>query len=64
MDVILNIPWHDPLVQAAALLLVLAVLWTALRFFVRIALHLLAMGCGLILLLGLLLVIFRVFWRA
>jgi hypothetical protein len=64
MDHILNIPWHDPLVLAAALLLVLAVIWTVLHFAVRIALHLLAMGCGLILLLGLLLVIIRIFWRA
>jgi len=64
MDAILNIPWHDPLVLAATLLLVVAVLWTVVRFFVRIALHLFAMGCGFILLLGLLLIIFRVFWRA
>jgi hypothetical protein len=64
MDAILNISWHDPLVQIAALLLVLAVFWIALRFFVRMALHVLVTGCGLILFLGLLLVIFRVFWRA
>jgi hypothetical protein len=64
MDAILNIPWHDPLVQIAALLLVLAVLWMVLRFFVRMALHALVTGCGVILFLGLLLVILRVFWRA
>jgi hypothetical protein len=64
MDAILNIPWHDPLIQIAALLLVLTVFWMALRFFVRMALHVLVTGCGLILFLGLLLVIFRVFWRA
>jgi hypothetical protein len=64
MDAILNIPWHDPLVLAAALLLGLAALWAVLRFFVRVAIHLFAMGCGLILLLGLLFVIIRIFWRA
>jgi hypothetical protein len=64
MDAILNIPWHDPLVLAIALMLIVAVLWTVVRISVRIALHLFAMGCGLILLLGLLLVIFRIFWRA
>lgn len=64
MDAILNIPWQNPLVLAAALLLIVAGLWTVVRFFVHIALHLFAMGCGLILLLGLLFVIIRIFWRA
>jgi hypothetical protein len=64
MDALLNIPWNDPLVQIAALLLVLIVLWTVLRYFVRMALHVLVTGCGVILFLGLLLVILRVFWRA
>jgi hypothetical protein len=64
MDAILNIPWNDPLVQAAALLLALAVVWMVVRFFVHMAVRVLATGCGLILFLGLLLVILRVFWRA
>lgn len=64
MDAILNIPWHDPLVQVAALVLVLAVIWMVVRMFVRIAIHVLLTGCGVILFLGLLLVIFRVFLRA
>lgn len=64
MDAILNIPWQDPLVQVAALLLILVVIWTVLRFFIRLAFRLFAMGCGFILLLGLLFMIFRVFWRA
>jgi hypothetical protein len=64
MDAILNIPWNDPLVQVAALLLALAVIWMVVRFFVHMAFQVLATGCGLILFLGLLLVILRVFWRA
>ena len=64
MDAILNIPWHDPLVQVAALVLVLAVIWMVVRMFVRIAIHVLLTGCGVILFLGLLLVIFRVFLQA
>jgi hypothetical protein len=64
MDAILNIPWHNPLVQVAALLLVLAVIWMVVRVFVRMAIHVLLTGCGVILFLGLLLVIFRVFLRA
>jgi threonine dehydrogenase-like Zn-dependent dehydrogenase len=64
MDAILKIPWHDPLVQVAALVLVLAVIWMAVRMFVRIAIHVLLTGCGIILFLGLVLVIFRVFLRA
>jgi hypothetical protein len=64
MDAILNIPWQDPLVQVAALLLVLAIFWMVLRFFVRMAFQVLATGCGFILILGLLLVILRLFWRA
>ena len=64
MDAILNIPWHDPLVQVAAFVLVLAVIWMVVRMFVRIAIHVLLTGCGVILFLGLLLVIFRVFLRA
>jgi hypothetical protein len=64
MDAILNIPWHDPLVQIAAVLLVLAIFWMGLRIFVRMAFRMLAAGCSLILFLGLLLVILRVFWRA
>jgi hypothetical protein len=64
MDAILSIPWHNPLVQIAALLLVLAVIWMVVRVFVRMAIHVLLTGCGLILFLGLLLVIFRVFLRA
>lgn len=64
MDAILSIPWHDPLVQAAAFVLVLAVIWMVVRMFVRIAIHVLLTGCGVIIFLGLLLVIFRVFLRA
>jgi hypothetical protein len=64
MDAILSIPWHDPLVQIAAFVLVLAVIWMVVRMFVRIAIHVLLTGCGVILFLGLLLVIFRVFLRA
>jgi hypothetical protein len=64
MDAFLSIPWQNPLVQIAALLLVLAFVWMVVRVFVRMAIHLLLTGCGLILFLGLLLVIFRVFLRA
>jgi hypothetical protein len=63
MDAILNLPWHNPLVQVATLLLALAVIWMVVRFFVHMAFRVLAAGCGLILFIGLLLVVLRLVWR-
>ena len=50
---------NNPLVQATAFLVALFVVWILLRIFLRIAMRILAFGCGLILALGVLILIIR-----
>jgi len=49
----------NPLVQATAFLVALFVVWILLRIFLRIAMRILAFGCGLVLALGVLILIIR-----
>ena len=59
MNEILAFLNNNPLVQAAAFLVALFVVWILLRIFLRIAMRILAFGCGLILALGVLILIIR-----
>ena len=51
----------DPLVQIIALLVILVIAWTALRFFLRLATRLFTTGCAIILVIGAILILLRYF---
>ncbi|HVN54784.1 MAG TPA: hypothetical protein VMT46_10675 [Anaerolineaceae bacterium] len=54
-----DIPLIQSLIQILPYIVVLAVIWIAIRFIFRLATRILFTGCGLILLLGLAIVVFR-----
>lgn len=57
MNEILALLNNNPLTQVAAFLLALFVVWILLRIFLRIAMRIVAFGCGLVLALGVLIII-------
>jgi hypothetical protein len=51
----------DSLVQIAVFVIILGIIWIALRFFLRLARRIFSLGCGIIVLIGVLLLILRYF---
>ena len=53
--------FSNPIVQIIILILGLAIFWILLRFFLRLTMRIFTLGCGLIVLLGLCVLVFRLF---
>ncbi len=61
IETLLSLAANNPLIALGLVVLVLAIIWTALRFVFRLAMRVFTTGCAIIVIIGLLFLLFRYF---
>ncbi len=61
IETLLSLAVTNPLIGFGLVVLVLAIIWIALRFILRLAMRIFTTGCAIIIIIGLLYLLFRHF---